>query len=89
VPGDDDHTPFPGCRTDRGFLCDLRLDGGLEELISSHEHREILGIEKKRERFERFLFLLEQKVRLLAERDTEGLRRPGLAGRPLREVPFD
>jgi hypothetical protein len=69
VAGDDDHTPFPGCRADRGYLCDLRLDSGLEELISSHEHREILGIERKRERFEKFLFLLEQKLRLLAERD--------------------
>lgn len=69
VDGDDDHAPFPGCRADRGFRCDLRLDDKLVELLSRSEHQDILGIKRGRERFEKLLLMLEIKLRLLTQRD--------------------
>jgi hypothetical protein len=69
VDGDDDHAPFPGCRADRGFRCDLRLDDKLVELLSRSEHQDILGIKRGRERFEKLLLMLELKLRLLTQKD--------------------
>ncbi len=69
VDGNDDHAPFPGCRADRGFRCDLLFDNKLVELISRSEHQDILGIKRGRERFEKFLLLLELKLRLLSQKD--------------------
>lgn len=69
VDGDDDHTPFPGCRADRGFRCDLVFDTKLIELITRSEHQDILGIRNGRERFEKLLLILELKLRLLTQKD--------------------
>ena len=69
IAGDDDHAPFPGCQSDRGFRCDLRMDQSLVELISRQESQQILGIKKSRERFENLLQLLHQKMLLLTQRD--------------------
>lgn len=69
VDGDDEYAPFPGCRADRGFRCDLIFDQKLVELISRSEHQDILAIKRSRERFETLLLLLELKLRLLTQRD--------------------
>src|SRR5206468_6564830 len=69
VDGDADHAPFPGCRADRGFRCDLLYDNKLVELITRSEHQDILGIKRSRERFEKLLLTLELKMRLLTQRD--------------------
>ena len=69
VDGDDGHAPFPGCRADRGFRCDLVFDGKLVELVTRSEHQDILGIKKGRDRFEKLLLTLELKLRLLTQKD--------------------
>jgi hypothetical protein len=69
IDGDDQHAPFPGCRSDIGFRCDLRMDAKLIEQISRHESQRILAIKKGRERFETMLELLQQKLMVLSQRD--------------------
>jgi hypothetical protein len=69
VAGDGDHVPFPGCRVDRGFRCDLVFDDKLIELITRSEHQNVLDIKRGRERFETLLLMLEVKLRLLTQRD--------------------
>jgi hypothetical protein len=69
VDGDDDHSPFPGCRADRGFRCDLVFDNKLVELLTRSEHQDILGVKRGRERFENLLLTLEWKLRLLTQKD--------------------
>lgn len=69
VPGDNDHAPFPGCKADRGYRCDLRTDGSLVELISHQERTKLLGIKQSRQRFEETLQLLQQKMVLLTQKD--------------------
>lgn len=69
VDGDDEYTPFPGCRADRGYRCDLVFDPNLVEPISRSEHQEILSIKRGRDRFEKLLLYLELKLRLLTQRD--------------------
>lgn len=69
VDGGIDHFPFPGCRRDRGFRCELRMDDRMVELITRQESRDLLGIRNKRQRFEVMLGLLDDKLRLLTQRD--------------------
>jgi hypothetical protein len=69
LDGDSEYAPFPGCRADRGFRCDLIFDQKLIEPISRSEHQDILSIKRGRVRFETLLLLLELKLRLLTQRD--------------------
>lgn len=69
VVGDKDHAPFPGCNAEQGFRFDLRMDAGSVELVSRQEHSDLLGIRNSRQRFEQTLGLLEEKMRLLSQRD--------------------
>jgi hypothetical protein len=69
VDGDDDHAPFPGCRADRGFRCDLLYDNKLVEVLTRAEHQDILAIKRSRARFEKMLLTLELKLRLLTQKD--------------------
>jgi hypothetical protein len=69
VDGDNEHAPFPGCKADRGFRCELRTDDRLVELITHQERNEILGIRKSRRRFDTMLELLRAKLGLLVQRD--------------------
>ena len=69
IDGDDQHVPFPGCRSDIGFRCDLRMDAKLIELITRQESQEILAVKKSRERFETMLALHQQKLMVLSQRD--------------------
>lgn len=63
VLGDEDHEPFPGCTPDLGFRCQLHTD--LIESIKRQEYLDIVGIRNKRQQFEAFLNLLQQKMDLL------------------------
>lgn len=69
VDGDDQHNPFPGCEADWGFRSVLRLDDELVERITTREMDELLAIKRSKERFERALQLLEEKLALLHDRD--------------------
>lgn len=69
VDGDDDHAPFPGCQRDRGYRCDLRMDGSLTELVTRRESQELLGMRGSRQRFETMLGLLDAKMGLLTQKD--------------------
>jgi len=69
VAGDADHIPFPGCREDRGFRCELRMDNDLLEPITRKEIVELLNIRNKRQRFEALLETLRKKLELLTQRD--------------------
>lgn len=69
IDGDDQHAPFPGCRSDIGFRCDLRMDDKLIEQVSRQESQQILGIKRSRDRFETMLQLLQQKMMVLTQRD--------------------
>ncbi|WP_052744931.1 hypothetical protein [Micromonospora sp. HK10] len=69
VDGDTQHHPFPGCEPGEGFRSDLRLDDDLVERITTREMHALLDITKTRERFERALALLDEKMALLQDRD--------------------
>lgn len=69
VAGDTGQISFPGCKTDRGFRCELRMDDSLLEVITRKETIEILAINNQKERFERFLGVLQTKLELLTQRD--------------------
>ncbi|MBE9039736.1 hypothetical protein IQ235_02880 [Oscillatoriales cyanobacterium LEGE 11467] len=69
VEGETSQISFPGCKSDRGFRCELRMDENLFEPITRKETVEILGIKKQQERFKRLLELLKIKLELLTQRD--------------------
>src|SRR5205807_8164454 len=69
VTGDFEHPPFPGCRADRGFRCDLRLNPGTVEQITRQESQSILAARGERQRLELLLGLTKSKLQLLTERD--------------------
>ena len=70
VAGDDQHIPFPGCKFDRGFRTDLRLDSALTELITRRESEDVRRIRRQSERFEAAAAeLLRGKVELLTRKD--------------------
>lgn len=69
VKGDEKHPEFPGYQSDRGFFSHLEFDPGWIAQITQSELEDVLGIRSSRERFERMLGLLDQKLRLLAEQD--------------------
>jgi hypothetical protein len=69
VDGDKDHPPFPGCKADLGFRCDLLMDSNAVAQITRQESLQILGIRTERERFEAMLGLLQAKMELLTQKD--------------------
>ncbi|MGH9460394.1 MAG: hypothetical protein ACRD1X_04200 [Vicinamibacteria bacterium] len=69
IAGAGEDAPFPGCKEDRGYRSELRLDDRIVELITRQESNELLGIRRSRERFEAILSLLHTKMRLLTQRD--------------------
>ena len=69
VAGDDQHAPFPGCKSDLGYCCELKIESKMIEKITHSELREVCKIRRQRERFEATLILLESKLRLLTEKD--------------------
>ena len=69
VDGDDKHAPFPGCAAGVGYRMTLRTDDASTELITRNESEDVLRIKNRRQRFEAFLALLDEKLRLLSGRD--------------------
>jgi len=69
IPGDENHPPFPGFREDAGFRSRLIFDNNWIAQIYQTEIDEILKIRRSRERFERMLFTLEEKLKLLTNKD--------------------
>lgn len=69
IPGDENHPPFPGFREDAGFRSRLVFDNNWIAQIYQTEIDEILKIRRSRERFERMLFTLEEKLKLLTNKD--------------------
>lgn len=69
VGGDEDTPPFPGFKPDRGFYSEILTDSKIFEPITHQESQEILSIRRSKERFETFLALLEDKLRVLTRKD--------------------
>ncbi len=69
VAGDIGQISFPGCKHDRGFRCELRMDENLFEAITRKETLEVLNIKSHKDRFERLLGILQTKLELLTQRD--------------------
>jgi hypothetical protein len=69
VPGDDQHAPFPGCKPDLGYCCELQIDPKMFEKITHSELQEVCKIRRQKDRFEATLVLLEAKLRLLTQKD--------------------
>lgn len=69
ISGDKDHPPFPGCRKDRGYRCDLKFDSAIVELITRQESQDILAGRGERERLERLLNVTESKMAILSQKD--------------------
>lgn len=69
VQGDAKNREFPGYQVDRGFFSQLECSDVWVEQISQSELEEVLAIRGSRQRFEQTLGLLDDKLRLLAERD--------------------
>ncbi|MBL7491516.1 hypothetical protein I6A60_32210 [Frankia sp. AgB1.9] len=70
VNGDPKNPEFPGWMPDRGFFSQLEFADPWNQELGQSELRKILEIESPRERFETLLRLLEDKLQLLAERDS-------------------
>lgn len=69
VDGSNKVFPFPGCQPDRGYRTRVIFDSALVERILRSEHQEILAIKNQKDRFEQLVLLLDQKIRLLTEKD--------------------
>ena len=69
ISGDGDYEDFPGFASDRGYYSSLVIDVTLSETITAREIREVAQPRLRRDRFDLAVGLLDQKLRLLAERD--------------------
>ena len=69
VQGDDDNETFPGFSAEHGFYSQLVLAERLSETITTREIREVAEPRLRRDRFERAVDLLDDKLRLISERD--------------------
>lgn len=69
IDGNEDYAPFPGFKPDRGFFSEILMDEKIVETITRQETLEILGINDSRERFEKLLLLLRNKLKILTRKD--------------------
>lgn len=69
VAGDENNPEFPGYGPDRGFFSDLRFDSRWNQTITRTEISDLSAIRRQRERFLAAEALIDDKLRLLAERD--------------------
>jgi hypothetical protein len=69
VQGDEANPEFPGYRKDRGFFSEMEFDDGWSEVTTQTEHKAILAVTPGSERFRQAVQLLDDKLRLLAEKD--------------------
>ncbi|NET10483.1 MAG: hypothetical protein F6K16_38450 [Symploca sp. SIO2B6] len=68
IPDDNNQIDFPGCKIDRGFRCELRIDDNLFESITRKEILDILDVRRQEERFNSCVELLKRKLELLTQR---------------------
>jgi hypothetical protein len=70
VMGDEKNPEFPGWMPDRGFFSTLEFDDTWNEELGQAEVRQLLAIKSQKERFDATVALLDEKLQLLAERDS-------------------
>jgi hypothetical protein len=70
ISGDEKNPEFPGWMPDRGFFSALEWDDAWDEELGQAELRKVLEIRAQKDRFEAAVALFEEKLRLLAERDS-------------------
>jgi hypothetical protein len=69
VPGDEANYRFPGFKADRGFFGELYFDDEIVEILTVRELDSLTTARKKRDRFEQTVSLLDDKLRLMSQRD--------------------
>jgi hypothetical protein len=69
ISGEKEHPPFPGCKSDRGYRCELRFNQALVELITRQESQELSKQRKSRERFDLLLATIKAKMEILTQKD--------------------
>ena len=69
VRGDATNRSFPGFASDRGYFSTLTFGDGWNATITQTEMAELTAIRNQRDRFTQATVLLEEKLRLIAERD--------------------
>lgn len=69
VAGDQKNYPFPGFKADRGFFSEVSIATEVIEHLTVRELNTIGQPRIRRERFEQTVALLDDKLRLLAQRD--------------------
>lgn len=70
VSADEKHPEFPGFQADRGFFSTLEFDGGWNEQITQAELKGLLEVKSQQDRFEQTVGVLNDRLRLLSERDS-------------------
>lgn len=69
VSGTEKTPEFPGWHPDRGFLSRLDMAETWNETLTQREIREVLDHQRKLQRFEALLALIDSKLHLIAQRD--------------------
>lgn len=69
VSGTETTPEFPGWRPDRGFLSEMQFSGSWNEILSQAELRAVEAHDRKLGRFEAIVNLIDDKLRLIAQRD--------------------
>ena len=70
VLGDEKNPEFPGCQRDRGFCSELIFDDASSETITQAELQSLLRQRRRqKDRFEATVALIDEKLRLLGDRD--------------------
>jgi hypothetical protein len=70
VAGDARNPEFPGFEANRGFYSELRFSPNWNELFTQTEVRQVLAVSGQRARFEALEMLIDEKLRLLSDRDS-------------------
>lgn len=71
VSGEGQEIDFPGFSLDRGFYTNLQIDNSLCETITHKELSDLTKIRKRKERFDKALTLLADRLRLLSQKDRQ------------------
>lgn len=69
VSGEGEYEEFPGFTSDQGYYSQIMMADTLSERITAHELRQVSEPRLRRDRFESAVTLLDDKLRLLVERD--------------------
>jgi hypothetical protein len=69
VAGNEAEPDFPGFMSDRGFFSELRIEQSLTETITQRDMLDLRAITRRKDRFDFCISLVDDKLRLLAQRD--------------------